>query len=517
MQKMSPPNGYLAPVGGAVVLALSLAALVLHIAFAQRYGIFRDELYYLACAEHLDWGYVDQPPLIALVAWFARHVFGESLLGLRLLPAIASAATVWLTGKLTREMGGGRFAQGLACCAVLTAPIYLILQHWLTMNAFEPLLWMGCAWCALRVVNTGRGVYWVWFGVIAGIGLENKYTMAFFGFAIVVGLLLTNERRWIGSPWMWLGGAIAFVLFLPNLIWLIRHGFPFLELMHNIRQTNRDVVRGPLAFILDQGVILGPAAFPLWLGGVVWLFSGRRGRRGRRFRFLGWTYIVVLIAMIALKGKNYYLSPVYPMLFAAGAIALEHWTSLKWIWLRPAYTIGVFATSLLLTPMFLPVLSPEQFVVYQQMLGFEPPKAENQNNGPLPQYFADQFGWEEMVRKVARVYNSLPPDERTSTAIFANGYGEAAAIDFFGPKYGLPKAISNHQNYWLWGPRNYTGQIVIVLGSNGRRDREHFASVVEADFIEHPYSRRDEHFPILLCRRLNMDLRLAWPSMKKWI
>src|SRR5690242_15190587 len=178
------------------VLALSLAALGLHLAFSQRYGIFRDELYYLACSEHLDWGYVDQPPLIALVAWFARHVFGEDLLGLRLLPAFASAATVWLTGKLTREMGGGRFAQLLACCAVLTAPIYLILQHWLTMNAFEPLLWMGCAWCALRAVLTGRGMYWVWFGVVAGVGLENKYSMAFFGLAIVTGLLLMRERHW---------------------------------------------------------------------------------------------------------------------------------------------------------------------------------------------------------------------------------------------------------------------------------------------------------------------------------
>ena len=312
---------------------------------------------------------------------------------------------------------------------------------------------------------------------------------------------------------MWLGGAVALLLFLPNLIWLIRHGFPFLDLMHNIRQTSRDVVRGPLAFILDQGVILGPAAFPLWIGGLLWLFAGIRGRR---YRALGWAYIFVLIAMIALKGKNYYLAPAYPMLFAAGAIALEHWTESKRRWMRPAYFTAIVAAGLLLMPLFLPVLSPEPFVAYQQMLGFEPPTAENQDNGPLPQYFADQFGWEDMVLKVARVYHSLPPGERARTAIFANGYGEAAAIDFFGPKYGLPKAISNHQSYWLWGPRDYTGETVIVLGSSGRSEREHFASVVEADYAEHPYSRRDEHFPILLCRGLNGDLRTLWPSMKKW-
>src|ERR1051326_5974604 len=495
------------------VLALSLAALLLHLAFSQRYGIFRDELYYLACSEHLDWGYVDQPPLIAWAALFARHAFGEGLFGLRLLPAIASALTVWVTGRLTREMGGGRFAQALACFCVLTAPIYLILQHWLTMNAFEPLLWMGCAWFALRAVTTGRGGYWIWFGVVAGIGLENKYSMAFFGLAVIAGLLLTSDRHWIWSKWMWLGGGAALLLFLPNLIWLIQHRFPFLDLMHNIRQTNRDVVRTPLGFILDQGVILGPAVFPLWIAGLLWLFTGTEGRR---YRLLAWVYLFVLLLIMTLKGKNYYLAPAYPMLFAAGAVALEEWTQRRRQWIRLAYSAMIIMTTVMLMPMFLPVLSPERFMAYQQKLGFEPPKAENQDNGPLPQYFADEFGWEGMVREVARVYQSLPPTERATTAIFANGYGEAAAIDFLGPKYGLPKAISNHQNYWLWGPRNYTGETVIVLGSNGRSDREHFASVIEAGYVSHPYSRRDEHFPILVCRGLKSDLRTLWPSMKNW-
>jgi hypothetical protein len=493
------------------VLWISIAALALHLAFAQRYGIFRDELYYLACAEHLDWGYVDQPPLIAAIAWFVRYVLGGSLMAMRLLPAIAAAATVWFTGRLARRMGGGTYAQALACFAVLTAPIYLVLQHWLTMNAFEPLLWLAAAWFALQAMTTQRGAYWIGFGVVVGLGLENKYTMALFAAAIVAGVLVTRERRWLATRWLWLGGVAALLLFLPNLVWLVRHGFPFLELMQNIRQTDRDVVRGPLEFVLDQMMIMGPAAAPLWIGGWWWLM---RGERGSAWRVLGCAFVLLLASMIALKGKNYYVAPVYPMLFAAGGVALETWIRSRA--LRQTYAAIVVAIALVLLPLSLPVLPPETLIAYQHTLHIEPPKAENQDTGPLPQYFADEFGWEEMVRKVAVVYNSLPPDERLKTAIFANSYGQAGAIDFFGPKYGLPKAISNHQNYWIWGPRDYHGDTVIVLGSDGRGDRQHFATVEEVAFADHPYARRDEHYPILLCRRLSSDLQSRWPAMKKW-
>jgi hypothetical protein len=512
--------------GPAIVLCLAAVKLLLHLSTASRYGIFRDELYYLACAEHLDWGYVDQPPLIALVAWFARHVLGNSLLGLRLLPAIAGAALVWFTGKLAREMGGGRLAQALAALAVIIVPIFLIFHHWLTMNAFEPLIWMAAAWCVVRAINTQNQRYWLWFGVIVGVGLQTKYSIIFLVFGIVGGLLLTPERRFLKSPWIWLGGLAALLIFLPNLIWLVRHDFPFLELMRNIRESGRDVARGPLAFILDQAMITNPILLPLWAGGLLWLFLGKAGRR---YRIFGWTYLVMLISFIVLRGKNYYLAPAYPILFAAGAIAFERiiarrgagvrpvrsteviWRCLKW-----GYVTVVVLVGALLAPLSLPILSPETYVRYQTALGLEPPRAENQNTGPLPQHFADEFGWEEMTRAVAEVYHSLPPDERAQTAIFANSYGQAGAIDFFGAKYGLPKAISNHQNYWYWGPREYTGAIVIVLGSDGEGDREHFKTVEAVGRTYHPYSRRDEHFEIFLCRGLNQNLQTLWPRIKKW-
>jgi hypothetical protein len=499
--------------GPAIVLTIAAADLLFHLLIANRYGIFRDELYYLACSEHLDWGYVDQPPIIAFVAWIARHVFGESFLGLRFLPALAGGATVWFTGKLTRELGGRAFAQGLAALAAFAAPIFLLMDHWLTMNAFEPLIWLGCVWCIVRAINRDEPRYWLWFGLLIGVGMENKYSTAFFAFAVAGALLLTPQRRFLSSKWLWLGALCSLLIFLPNFIWMARHHFPFLELMHNIRSGHRDVVRGPIAFVGDQAMLLNPILFPLWAGGLVWIFASRVGRR---FQILGWIYLLVLVAFIALKAKNYYVAPAYPMLFAAGAVAFENLSRERIKWARPIYVGAIVPVMCLLAPLSVPVLSPESYIAYQKALGISSLKAENQPTGPLPQIFADEFGWEEMARKVGEIYNALPLEQRAKTAIFANSYGQAGAIDFFGKKYGLPKAISNHQSYWLWGPRDYTGESVIVLGSDGKGDREHFASVEAVSRTDHPYSRRDEHFAIFLCRGLNTTLPALWPKAKKW-
>jgi hypothetical protein len=499
--------------GQVLVLYIALVNLAFHLLTATRYGIFRDEMYYFACSEHLAWGYVDQPPLIALIIWLTRHLLGSSLFALRLPAALAGAATVWLAGRLARELGGGRFAQAMAALGVFMVPIYMIFFHWITMNAFEPLIWLACIWCVVRAINTANDKYWFWFGVLAGVGFEAKYSIAFFLLGVLAGVIATPERRFLRSGWLWLGALAAFLIFLPNFIWLIRHNFPFLELMRTIRMTSRDVVRGPLAFILDQAAIMGPLLFPLWLGGLAWLFFARAGKR---YRVLGWTYVVVLAIFIALKGKNYYVAPIYPMLFSAGAVAFERITSNRARWTRAAYIAVLVLATAVLAPLFAPVLPIESFIRYQKRLGIEPPKAENQPTGPLPQYYADEFGWEDMVREVARIYNSLPPDERARTAIFANSYGQAGAIDYFGPKYGLPKAISNHQTYWYWGPRNYTGEIVIVLGSDGRGDREHFRSVEVAGRADNHYSRMDERYDIFLCRGLVADFKTLWPQLKKF-
>jgi hypothetical protein len=511
--------------GPALVLYIVAAKLALHLLTVARYGIFRDEMYYLACSRHMAWGYVDHPPLTVWIAWFSRVVLGDSPLGVRLLPILAGATLVWLSGKLAREMGGGRFAQAMAALAVLVVPIYLVGHEWLTDNVFEHLIWMGCVWLVVRAVNTGDARYWLWFGVLAGLGFENKYSIAFLLLGLLLGVVLTSHRHFLKSRYLWLGVLTCAVISLPNLLWEIRNHFPFLELIHNIRMSNRDVVRGPVAFIADQAMIMNPVLFPLWVGGLIWLLfgsdkadCGEPARRGQRYRLLGWTYLVLLTGFIALKAKNYYVAPIYPMLFAAGAIGLERITQGRRIgtWTRGIYVALVIAVGALLLPFSVPVFSPENYLRYQKALGFQPSEFEHQANGPLPQWFADEFGWQEMVEKVARVYNSLPADERARTAIFSNGWGEAAAVDFYGPRYGLPQAIGKHNNYWIWGPRNYDGSTMIILNSDGRGDREHFQSVEAVGRVGHPYARRDEYFDIFLCRGPKFNLQEAWPGLKKF-
>ena len=502
--------------GPALVLAIAFVAFIVQMVTAARYGYFRDELYYLDCARHLAWGYVDQPPLIAFIAWLERHVTGDSLYSIRFLPALAGALTVWLAGRLARVFGADAFGQCLAALAVLIASGYLALFHILTMNAFEPLLWLVAVCLIVRIIQTGNQKLWLWFGVVAGIGILNKWSMLFLGLGVLIGLVLTRERRAFAHKWIWLGFAIAMLIWLPNVIWNIQHHWPFLELMKHVHSSGRDVVRSPIPFLLDQAFAMNPLTVPLWLAGVWWLFFGRTNdseTRGR-YRTIGWIYLFLLIFFILGRAKSYYLWPVYPILFAAGAVALEQWTARARV-LRAVYVAALVLGGALLVPLALPVLSPEAFIHYQQALHLSPPQIEHQQNGPLhQQIYADMFGWDEMAREVGHAYSNLPPDIRSKTAIVAHGYGEASAIDFFGPRYGLPEAISGHQSYWLWGPRNYTGESVLFVGDSGERVQELCNNVEVVGHVYHPYSRGDEHFDIYWCHPLRSSLPELWPKAK---
>ena len=486
--------------------------LLVHFLFNGGYGYFRDELYYLACAEHLDWGYVDQPPLVAGVAWLVRHTIDDSLFALRLFPALAGAAKILLTGLLVREFGGGRLAQGIACACVLFAPGFLAIDNFLSMNAFEPVFWMGCALVLVRLVKTEDGRLWVWFGVLAGLGLQNKHSMLFFGFAAVVALLFTRHRRWLASKWMWMGGAIALLIFLPNLMWQIQRDFPTLELLQNVKATGKNIVLNPLEYLGRQAFLMGFVNTPVWLAGLWFLFYHRIGRH---FRVLGWTYLLLLALFIVFEAKDYYLGPIYPLLFAGGAVALEPLLGARRIYALASLALitamGVFGALLMM-----PILPVEQNAALLRWTGLQPPRSEVSHTSELPQHLSDQFGWEAMAAEVARIYHALPPEEREVTAIFGENYGQAAAIDFFGPRYGLPRAISPHQNYFYWGPRQYTGEIVIVLGSDREDLEEVFESVEEVGRTNHPWAMPEENGPIYLCRRLRTPLGELWPKIKRW-
>ena len=502
--------------GPALVAYISAALLTLHLLTASRYGYFGDEMYHLACGQHLAWGYVDQPPLIALVAWLVRHTLGTSLLAIRFLPAVAGAATVLLTGAIARELGGGRFAQALAALCVACSPVYLVLNYLFTMNAWEPLLWTACAYIVVRIIKTGDQKLWLWFGLLCGIGLENKYSMAVFGFGVVVGLLLTPERKALAHKWIWLAGALAFALFLPNLLWNIHHHWPFLELLRNIRASGRDVVLGPAQYLLQQIMMTNPLAFPVWLAGALYLLLSRKARS---YRLLGWTFLAVFAVFFAVHGKDYYTSPVYPIALAAGGVAIEAATrSRRWAWGRTALVALLLGATAALLPIQLPVLSPERLARYVEKFPLKLQASEKAHaRAELPHYFAWQFGWPEMVEEVARVYHSLPPDQQAKTAIIGNNFAESGAIDLLGPKYGLPKSIGVHQSYWLWGPRNYTGEIMIVLGDEPENLEKWCQSVtVAAPPTDPAYGAVFERHPVLLCRGLKGNLQQVWPRLKDW-
>ena len=502
--------------GPAIVWYIAGSVLLLHLLTANRYGYFGDEMYHMACGQHLAWGYVDQPPLIAVFAWLTRHLFGTSVFAIHIFPALSGVALVWLTGLIARELGGGRFAQALAALCTACAGVYLILHHLFTMNAWEPLLWMGCAYVEIRIIKTGNQKLWLWFGVLAGIGMENKYSMAVFGFAVVVGIVLTKERKALAGKWIWIAGLIAFLIFLPNLLWNIQHHWPFLELMRNIRASGRDLPFTPLAYIRAQIFLMTPVTFPVWLLGGLYFFFWRTGKP---FRVLGWAFVTLLLLFIVLHGKDYYAAPVYPMVFAGGAIALEQLAARQHMaWLKPALVTLIVAGTLALLPLFAPVLSPEAFLRYQAKLPFNiQPDEKSMLAEPMPHYYSWDFGWEAMGRAVAKAYASVRPEERADTAIYASNFAEAGAIDLIGPRYGLPKAISGHQSYWLWGPRNYTGQTMIVVGSTEHGAQRYFEQVTVVAELHNPYAPPWENKPVLLCRGKKFpSLAKIWPKLKHW-
>jgi hypothetical protein len=504
------------------VFAVAVVYFLLHLLTATHYGYFRDGLYYLACSEHMDWGYVDQPPLIVALAWFARHTLGTSLPAFLFWPALAGAARIVLTAAFARELGAGQFGSALAAVLAASPPVWYVLDHQFAMNALEPLFWTGCAYVVLRMIKNGNLKLWLAFGAIAGVGLENKYSIAIFAFGLLVGLLLSEQRKLLFTPWLSAGGGVALLLFLPNLWWSIHHHWPFLELMHNIRVSGKDIALPPLAFLGQQILMIGPMTIPFWIAGLVfYLFS----RNAKSFRAFGWAFVITIGFFLMAHGKDYYSAPVYAIVLAAGALAAErllarpHFESRQRLraGLKRFAFIWLIAGVLLILPLELPVLPIESFLRFQAHLPIQSSRTERSQIGAsLPQYYADEFNWVEMVHAVARVYLTLTPEEQTKTAIFADNYGEAAAIDFFGAKYGLPKAISGHQSYYLWGPRGYTGEIVIRVGAKIEDVRAGYESVAAAAAIENPYALFYETRPILLCRGRKENYQTQWSNVKKW-
>ncbi len=494
--------------------AIAACAVLLQLLTNNRYGYFRDELYYLATSDHLAWGYVDFAPLAALILHISRSMLGDSLRAIRFLPALAGGAEILLTGLITRELGGKRFAIFLACLSVFLAPVILNQTTRFSMNPFEPLFWMGCVYFLLRAINQDRPQWLVGCGVLLGIGIENKHSTMFFLLSLVGGLLLTSGRRLLMTKWFWIAAGVVVLLSLPNFIWQVQHGFATWVDLSNVKRTHKNVELPPLPFFGQQIFSLGPTTALVWVAGLGFLLFNKRANA---YRVLGITFLIFFLILMALHGKDYYLAPIYPMLFAAGGVFWESVRNagkfVRWI---PALVVVLVLTGVIAIPLVVPILAPAEIVPYMEKLGVKPKNNETATSGDLPQHFGDEFGWPEMVSAVASVYNALPPAERAKTAILAGNYGEAGAVDFFGWRYGLPKAISAHQNYYYWGPRDYTGERVILLQWNLDDAKDWCQSVELGPALDVPHSMGEEHFTILVCNHFKMPLKDAWPHLKHW-
>ena len=497
------------------LISIALAKMLLHLLVIQRYGYFRDELYYLASTEHLSWGYVDHPPFsIALLA-VVRGVLGDSLFAVRIVPVLAGAATVFLCGVIARQLGAGRFAQVLAALAGLLSPVFLGLDHFYSMNALELLFWTAATWATLRALTSLRTRDWLILGAILGLGLLNKLSMSWFALGLVVGLLLTEHRRVFRKPGIWLAAALAFLIFLPHLLWQMIHGWPTLEFMRNATSIKMADV-SPVAFLLEQVLANNPGALPVWMGGIVFGFAPA----GRRGRVLVWIYLtVLLLLLVGGHSRASYLAPAYPMLFALGAVAIERQSAAAGRgWVRSLAVALLVIFGGLVLPLALPVLPVQTFVRYQAALGQSPRTEETQDVGPLPQHFADMFGWEEMTNLVAEAFSRLTPEEQARARVFGQNYGEAGAIDVLGRRRGLPRAMSGHNSYWMWGPGTDSVTVLIIIGGDRDDNAEFFEDIEVVGQTSSPWSMPYErNLDVSIARKPKVDLREAWPNLRMFI
>ncbi|MGZ6141981.1 MAG: ArnT family glycosyltransferase [Myxococcales bacterium] len=470
---------------------IALGALALHLLCGGNYGWFRDEMYFLACGRHLAWGYVDQPPLIPLISRLSYAISGDRVWLYRLPAMLAHAATVLLAGVFAWRQGGGRFAVALACVCVAVAPIDLGQGSLLTMNVFELLLYLSVVLLALED-------RWAFAGVLTGIGILNKHSFAFYAACLLAGVLTDPKRR---SRRILLAAGIAALIVLPHALWQVQNGFPMLELLAAQKWKNAPwTLRGYLG---EQLLEMNPLALPVVLAGL-WLAA-------KELRPVAIAFVLEELLFGALKGKPYYLAAAFLPLFALGGVAVERLQSR----LKPAIPAAIALSGLLLAPLAMPLLPPETFVRWQQILHLAPLPLERQRLGPLPQHFADQFGWRELSAAVTEAAAKLTPEERAHAGVFGQNYGEAAALELFGSG-GLP-VFSGHNSYWVWGPPPGLDTVVIVGGhveDHLKNLRECRVAATEKDApFAMPYERQRT---IFICDGLRAPIADIWPHDKHY-
>ena len=494
-----------------LLLSIATISFFAHLLVASNYGYFRDELYYIAAGRRLAWGYVDFPPLIAVVAAILRPFTQDNLLALHVVTALASAILIVVTGLIARELGGGRFAQGLAATGATVALVYMATGSLFTYDVFDELWWGLGAYVLVRLLKRHTPRLWLLFGLIMGVGLFTKLTILFFGFAVVVGLLATPARSYFRSWEIYAGGVIAFAFLAPYAAWNAVNGWPTLEFWTHYGGFTGS---GPLDFIANQIFTMNPLTMPLWLAG---LYFYLRSPAGRSWRALGWAYVALLVVFLALHVKPYFFSPVYPPLLAAGAVVLAQARRRprRLLW-RQAYAGLLIASGLLLVPLAMPVLPPATFAkTYGALSTLGNASAGQQTQGVFPQYLGDRFGWIDLAMRVSRVYHGLPEREQAEACILTENYGEAAALELYRDQYHLPPVISGHNTYYLWGPGACSGKVLITVNIAAPKLQRVYGSVVSVGATACAYCVSGENgVPLYVATHPSANLRDLWPVAK---
>lgn len=499
--------------GDYLALGLAAMAFVLHALFAGRYDVFRDELYFIVCGRHPAFGYADQPPVVPLLA-AGFYGLGHSVWLLRLPATLAAAALAWLGVRFARLLGGGTFAAAAAGIAVTIAPMLMGMAATLNTTVFDPLAWTLIAWLLARAILRGERTALLWCGVVAGLDFEIKYSLVFWFVSLVAGLLITPERRLFREKSLWLGIAVAAVIAVPSLIWQALNHFPFLELARAAREKNTDTP--PLAFLVNQVLVMNPLLAPVWISGVIAPFFVERLKP---VRFLAIAFLASLALVLLTHGKDYYIAATYPVMFIAGAVALGHWVKgFKGRAALTAWGAAAAAFSAVISPLALPVLSIDGLNSYMRHFPLKPQQQEKSFKGTiLPQVFADQVGWHDFTSEVGGAWQKIPAEDRAATAIKVDNYGEAAALDVYGGAFGLPPALTGHNQYFLWGLRGQHPRNLLVVQDHPERLEPYCEKTVILGTTESPNAMAYENGKtIAFCQGLKIDLQAYWPQLKNY-
>jgi hypothetical protein len=495
-----------------IVGALLAIKLLLHFATNAfgPYEVHRDAFLYMAMGEHLRLFAMDFPPAIAILSQLTRGLLGDSLFAIRLPIALFSTALALLAALTARELGGGRFAQGLAALAVLANGMMLRTGNLFQPVALDQFWWTLALFALVKLTRTEEPRWWIAFGIACGLGLLTKFSVLIFGFAALLALLATAERRWLMTRWPWIAAATAAVLGSPSFIGQINLGWPLLDQMGVLRGGQLARVT-PLQFILEQ-----PLMGMGFVVAVIGIAALAFGRSWKPYRVVGWTAVFAFLTLLALKGKAYYLGPIYPVMYGAGAVVLERFRLPKWgavaRWGTVALVAGYGALTL---PLGLPILAPPTMERYLAWLSMERTTETNVGASErLPQDYADMLNWREQIEEVARVYDGLPDEDRERAVILASNYGEAGAIDFYGPRYGLPKARAFVGTYWYFGPGDLPGEVLVLHGFREDDFSSFCESKTAAGYVTHPYAVAEQRdLTIYVCREPRETLQELWPRL----